>query len=229
MSTGTTPGHGADPATVGGPGLRVCVRSGQSGASTSGSITPATRGRRRGSDEDRTEPGQGPGRGVGRARTTRGQGRDRHGSGAGQGAATVRALLRNVAQVMAADIDAASLQRLQAEDARAATFVCDVSRRSQVEALVAAAEQQFGGLHAMLNCAGYLRAASLLEASEEMLDRIVDINLKGVFYGCQAAVPALRRSGGGAIVNWSSVNSVVAEPNTSAYSATKGAVLMITK
>ncbi|GAA0319554.1 NAD(P)-dependent dehydrogenase (short-subunit alcohol dehydrogenase family) [Kineococcus aurantiacus] len=134
-----------------------------------------------------------------------------------------------MAQVMAADIDAASLQRLQAEDARAATFVCDVSRRSQVEALVAAAEQQFGGLHAMLNCAGYLRAASLLEASEEMLDRIVDINLKGVFYGCQAAVPALRRSGGGAIVNWSSVNSVVAEPNTSAYSATKGAVLMITK
>ena len=81
----------------------------------------------------------------------------------------------------------------------------------------------------MLNCAGYLRAASVLDTTEEMLDRIINVNLKGVFYGCKYAIPALQRSGGGSIVNWGSVNSLVAEPDIAAYSATKGAVLMITK
>lgn len=62
-----------------------------------------------------------------------------------------------------------------------------------------------------------------------MLDRIVDVNLKGVFYGCKYVIPALQRAGGGSIVNWGSVNSTVAEPDIAAHSASKGAVLMITK
>jgi hypothetical protein len=61
------------------------------------------------------------------------------------------------------------------------------------------AEERFGALHAMLNCAGYLRAAPLLETTEEMLDATINVNLKGVFYGCKSAVPAMRRAGGGSI------------------------------
>lgn len=66
-----------------------------------------------------------------------------------------------------------------------------------MERLVAAAEVTFGAVHALLNCAGYLKAASVLETTDEMLDRIIDINLKGVFYGCKYVIPALQRAGGG--------------------------------
>jgi meso-butanediol dehydrogenase/(S,S)-butanediol dehydrogenase/diacetyl reductase len=152
------------------------------------------------------------------------------GAGSGQGKATALALVAAGARVMAADIDLAGLQDLRAHAGDAIeTMECDVSRAEEVAGLVSSAEERFGGLHAMLNCAGYLRAASVLATTEEMLDRIIDVNLKGVFYGCKYAIPALQRSGGGSIVNWGSVNSLVAEPDIAAYSATKGAVLMITK
>jgi NAD(P)-dependent dehydrogenase (short-subunit alcohol dehydrogenase family) len=130
---------------------------------------------------------------------------------------------------MAADIDEAGLERLGKEYQQIATQRCDMSKPADVERLVAGAEQSFGAVHALLNCAGYLRAASILETDDEMLDRIIDINLKGVFYGCKYVIPALRRSGGGSIVNWGSVNSLVAEPDIAVYSASKGAVLMLTK
>src|SRR5699024_6290039 len=65
--------------------------------------------------------------------------------------------------------------------------------------------------------------------SHNVLDKVIDVNFKGVFYGCQSALPALQRAGGGTILNWGSINSMVAEPELSVYSATKGAVLMVTK
>ena len=151
------------------------------------------------------------------------------GAASGQGLATVRALVRHGANVMAADVDQAGLEVLAEEDDRIATQRCDVSKAGDVERLVGAAEERFGTVQAMLNCAGFLRAASVLETTDDMLDRIVDVNLKGVFYGCKYVIPALQRAGGGSIVNWGSVNSTVAEPDIAAYSASKGAVLMITK
>ena len=152
------------------------------------------------------------------------------GAGSGQGRATVVALAAAGARVMAGDIqeDALKLLRQDVGDA-VETTICDVSRPEQVARLVAVAEERFGAVHAMLNCAGLLRAAPVLETTEEMLDQIIGVNLKGVFYGCKYAIPALRRSGGGSIVNWGSVNSIVAEPDIAAYSVTKGAVLMLTK
>ena len=151
------------------------------------------------------------------------------GAASGQGLATVRALVKEGASVMAADIDEAGLERLSNESGQITTRRCDVSKAAEVERLVATAEQTYGAVHALLNCAGYLRAASVLETDDDVLDRIIDINLKGVFYGCKYAIPALQRAGGGSIVNWGSVNSLVAEPDIAAYSASKGAVLMLTK
>lgn len=152
------------------------------------------------------------------------------GAGSGQGRATAIALVEAGARVMAADMDAAGLQTLATELGDAArTQICDVSDPRQVAHLVNVAESELGGVDAMLNCAGILRAAPILETTDEMLDRMIGVNLRGVFYGCQHAIPALRRRGGGSIVNWGSVNSMVAEPDIAAYSATKGAVLMITK
>jgi meso-butanediol dehydrogenase/(S,S)-butanediol dehydrogenase/diacetyl reductase len=151
------------------------------------------------------------------------------GAASGQGLATARALIEHGASVMAADIDEAGLERLAKDHERIATHCCDMSKPAEVERLVAAAEATFGAVHALLNCAGYLKAASVLETTDEMLDRIIDINLKGVFYGCKYVIPALQRAGGGSIVNWGSVNSMVAEPDIAAYAASKGGVLMITK
>jgi len=151
------------------------------------------------------------------------------GAASGQGLATVRALAGEGANVVAADIDEAGLDRLAKENVQISTHRCDMSKAADVERLVATAEETFGAVHALLNCAGYLRAASVLETSDEVLDRIIDINLKGVFYGCKYAIPAMQRAGGGSIVNWGSVNSMVAEPDIGAYSASKGAVLMLTK
>ncbi|WP_448333212.1 SDR family NAD(P)-dependent oxidoreductase [Streptomyces sp. DSM 41534] len=151
------------------------------------------------------------------------------GAGSGQGRAAALALATEGARVVAADVNESGLAELASMEERIVTRRCDVSHADEVESLVAMAEERFGALHIMLNCAGYLRAAPLLETTEEMLDAVIGVNLKGVFYGCKFAVPAMQRAGGGSIVNWGSVNSMVAEPDLSAYTATKGAVLMITK
>lgn len=151
------------------------------------------------------------------------------GAGSGQGRAAALALAAEGARVVAADVNESGLAELASMEERVLTRRCDVSRADEVEALVAMTEERFGALHTMLNCAGYLRAAPLLETTDEILDAVINVNLKGVFYGCKFAVPALQRAGGGSIVNWGSVNSMVAEPDLTAYTATKGAVLMITK
>ncbi|MPY48323.1 SDR family NAD(P)-dependent oxidoreductase [Streptomyces acidicola] len=151
------------------------------------------------------------------------------GAGSGQGRAAALALAAEGAHVVAADINETGLAELASAAGEIVVTRCDVGRADEVESLVALAEERFGALHVMLNCAGYLRAAPLLETTEEMLDSMINVNIKGVFHGCKFAVPALQRSGGGSIVNWGSVNSLVAEPEISAYSATKGAVLMLTK
>ncbi|AUA16487.1 glucose 1-dehydrogenase [Streptomyces sp. SID8382] len=151
------------------------------------------------------------------------------GAGSGQGRAAALALATEGARVVAADVNESGLAELASMEERIVTRRCDVSHADEVESLVAMTEERFGALHIMLNCAGYLRAAPLLETTEEMLDAVIGVNLKGVFYGCKFAVPAMQRAGGGSIVNWGSVNSMVAEPDLSAYTATKGAVLMITK
>lgn len=152
------------------------------------------------------------------------------GAGQGMGRATAVALRREGARVIAADLNQENLEDLAAEVGEGLdAHRCDVSRASEVEALVAYAEERHGALHAMLNCAGVLRAASVVDTTEEDIDFQIGVNLKGVFWGCKYAIPALKRAGGGSIVNWGSINSMVAEPDLSAYSATKGAVLMITK
>lgn len=152
------------------------------------------------------------------------------GAGSGMGRATAISLAREGAKVIAAGRNEPALRAL--EDEVGGDLVakrCDVSDPQDVAALVQTAEHEFGALHAMLNCAGVMRAASVEDTTEEDMDIQIGVNLKGVMYGCKYAIPALKRAGGGSIVNWGSINSVVAEPDLCAYSATKGAVLMITK
>ena len=112
-----------------------------------------------------------------------------------------------------------------------ATYVhLDVTRDADWRAAGATAEQAYGKLNVLVNNAGILFRASIENTTEAEWDRIMAVNVKGVFLGTKCAIPALRRAGGGSIINISSVAGLVGSPqNTAAYSATKGAVRIFTK
>lgn len=154
------------------------------------------------------------------------------GAASGIGRATTRALVAAGARVVALDIDAPGVERtarLCDDPTAVIPMPGDVSDPVDVQAAVRAAEQRWGRLTTMVNNAAISIPGSVVETSVEDFDRTLAVNLRGVFLGCKYAVPALLRAGGGSIINMGSVNSLVAEPVLSAYTASKGGVLMLTK
>jgi NAD(P)-dependent dehydrogenase (short-subunit alcohol dehydrogenase family) len=105
----------------------------------------------------------------------------------------------------------------------------DVSREADVEELVATALEEFGRLDVMVNNAAVQIEHELVDTTEEELDRVLAVNLKGVFFGCKHAVLAMRGSGGGVIVNVASILALVGDGILAAYCAAKGGVLGITR
>jgi NAD(P)-dependent dehydrogenase (short-subunit alcohol dehydrogenase family) len=105
----------------------------------------------------------------------------------------------------------------------------DVSREADVQGLIAAAVERHGRLDVMVNNAAIQIEQELAETTEEQLDRILAVNLKGVFFGCKHAVRAMRPAGGGAIVNIASILGLVGDGILAAYCAAKGGVLGITR
>ena len=114
-----------------------------------------------------------------------------------------------------------------------ATFVhTDVSKPQEIEAAVRSTVERFGALNVLYNNAGIFPAddGSVTETTEQTWDRVMDINLKGVFLGCKYAIPAMIDSGGGSIINVASFVALVgaATPQI-AYTASKGGVLSMTR
>ena len=105
----------------------------------------------------------------------------------------------------------------------------DVTSESSWQDAVAAAVARFGKLDILVNNAGIFRTEGVEETSEELWDQVMEINAKGVFLGTKQAIPELRKSGGGSIVNISSVAGLVGSRETTAYTASKGAVRLLTK
>jgi meso-butanediol dehydrogenase / (S,S)-butanediol dehydrogenase / diacetyl reductase len=105
----------------------------------------------------------------------------------------------------------------------------DVSREDDVASLVAEALERFGNLDVMVNNAAIQIEEELAETTEEQLDQILAVNLKGVFFGCKHAVRAMRGAGGGSIVNIASILGLVGDGILAAYCAAKGGVLGITR
>jgi meso-butanediol dehydrogenase / (S,S)-butanediol dehydrogenase / diacetyl reductase len=152
------------------------------------------------------------------------------GAGSGIGRAIAIALAGEGARVMAADVNEGGLaQTAAAASGAVLTKRCDVSRSEDVRALVDETVGAFGGLHVLCNNAGISIPNRVTELSEDDWDRTLAVNLKGVFLGCKYGIPAMLRSGGGSIINTGSVNSLVAEPHLSAYCASKGGVLMLSR
>ncbi len=114
-----------------------------------------------------------------------------------------------------------------------ARFVCaDVSRSADCEAMIAAAEQSFGRLDVLFNNAGIMhpRDDDAVATDEEIWDLTMSVNLKGVYLGCKHGIPALRRAGGGSVINTASFVALLgaATPQL-AYTASKGGVLAMTR
>lgn len=159
-------------------------------------------------------------------------------SGVGQagqiGAAVATALGEAGAAVVIAarrkEVLEARLKELQLRGIRATLAVGDAGDPAGARAAVRAAEQQFGGLDLLINVAGGLTSyGPFLESDVAALDREIAGNLRTVFSMSQAAIPALQRRGGGAIVNFASIAVRQPQPNLAAYAAAKGGVAALTR
>src|SRR5437868_10799729 len=158
------------------------------------------------------------------------------GAGSGMGRAAAELFALEGARVVVSDlVDDAGNGTVDAVRAAAgeATFVrADVSRWDDCVAMVRAAVDTYGGLHVLYNNAGIFPAddGGVLDTPEPTWDRVMNVNLKGVWLGCKAAIPALRASGGGSIVNVASFVALVGAATAQiAYTASKGGVLAMTR
>jgi NAD(P)-dependent dehydrogenase (short-subunit alcohol dehydrogenase family) len=156
------------------------------------------------------------------------------GGARGQGATETRMLVREGAKVVFGDILDEEGRKVEAEIRAAggdATYIhLDVTREDDWRAAVATTVNTYGQLNVLVNNAGILIRASIEETTEDDFERIMAVNIKGVFLGVKHAIPAMRQAGGGSIVNISSTAGLVGSPgDTAAYSATKGAVRLFTK
>ena len=155
------------------------------------------------------------------------------GAASGIGRASAVLFAREGARVVVADVqDVAGAETVAAitDSGGAAWFVhADVSRAEDARAMVDAATQRFGRLDILFNNAGVGRHIPFEDLTEVEWDRIVAINLRGVFLGCRYGVPALKQAGGGAILNTASQSGLQGHPNNEAYCAAKAGVINFTR
>lgn len=134
------------------------------------------------------------------------------------------------ARVALADVDGDAANAVASEvSTDALVQKTDVSRPEEVEALVERVVSEWGGLDVMVNNAGVGVAASAPETSLDDWQFVMSVNLKGTFLGVKYAVPAMRASGGGSIVNMSSIAALVGIKDRAAYCAAKGGILALTR
>lgn len=144
------------------------------------------------------------------------------GAARGQGAATARLFVALGARVVVGDILHAEGEALAAELGETCTFIpLDVTCTTAWLRAVEMAERRYGGLDILVNNAGIIRVGTIERMAEADFLEVMKVNLLGAFLGMQAAVPSLRRRGGGAIVNISSTAGIEGVPGVSAYSASK--------
>lgn len=152
------------------------------------------------------------------------------GAAGGLGEAFARAAAREGARLVLTDLDLAGVERYASElDADTLTLAHDVTERARWEQVIAGTEERFGALHGLVHNAGLGTPAAFDSMSDEFWQRLFAVNVDSVFVGSQVALPLLERSGGGSIVNISSVAAMVSGPMMTAYCASKGAVRALTK
>jgi len=158
------------------------------------------------------------------------------GQGLGKGIAT--ALFRKGASVMLSDIDGGLAESVTsdlkacagaANGAEVAWARTDVSKHAEVIELFNAIESTFGRVDIVVNNAGIVSKGPTIDLGEEQFQKILDVNLKGVLFGCQEGARRMLRQGGGSIINIASIAAHASSPGAAAYSASKAAVLALTR
>lgn len=152
------------------------------------------------------------------------------GGGSGIGEATCRLFAREGATVVVADKSSPAATKVAAAVGNGAEAIeVDVADRARVESLIRNVVDRFGRLDVLVNNAGYGFAGNVVETEPDDWDRLMSVNVSGVFYGCKYAIPEMRTRGGGVIVNTASVVAAVGIRDRAAYCASKGAVAALTR
>ena len=151
------------------------------------------------------------------------------GAGSGMAKASTKVFVREGARVLAADISGAEKDTAAEVGEAVLPVHCDVTKEADVEAMVAQAIKRFGRVDAVLNVAGIGAGSLIADVSMEDYDRTLDVDLRGVLLGMKYGIRAMLKTGGGVILNWSSIGGLNASPGTGVYSAAKAGVIAITK
>ena len=155
------------------------------------------------------------------------------GASQGIGAACARRLADAGAAVALWDVDRPRGEQLAAElrstGARAEFMLCNVALKQDVEAALNTTRTAFGPVNLLVNNAGIFKAANFLDITEADWDAVLDVNLKGAFLVGQACAREMAAQGGGAIVNMSSVNGLMAIPSIASYNVSKGGINQLTR
>lgn len=156
------------------------------------------------------------------------------GGASGFGAGIVKHFAAAGARVLLTDRDAgkgeATARELKQSPGEVSFMPVDVTDQAQVQAAVDQAIERYGRLDILVNNAGIgQRPVALDETSDEIYDALYDINVRGVFIGCRAALPAMKAQNSGVIINTASGIALTPRPNLVTYAATKGAVVTFTK
>lgn len=155
------------------------------------------------------------------------------GAGSGIGRATAIRLAEEGGKVLCVDINpdtaAATAQAIQTTGGTAQAFTADISQDDQVRPFVDHCVNIYGSVDVLINNAGVNLPGIFHEVTDEAIDKTLNVNVKGTMYASRAAIPHMLRQGKGSIVNISSVNGLVSEPYLTVYSASKGAIVMLTR
>lgn len=154
------------------------------------------------------------------------------GSASGIGRATALLFAQEGAKIIVADSNesggAETISLIRKKNHEGIFLPTDVSKSTDAKNLAARALEQFGKIDVLVNAAGIGSFHSTEETAEAELDRVLDINLKSIFFCSQAIIPHMKKSGG-SIINLSSITGIVGAPGMAAYTATKGAIITLTR
>ena len=151
------------------------------------------------------------------------------GAGSGMAKASAKVFVREGAKVVAADISGAEKDTAAEVGEGVLPVRCDVTKEAEVAAMFDAAVREFGRVDAVLNVAGIGESTPLTDVTMEQYDKVMDVDLRGVLLGMKHGIRALLDTGGGAIINWSSVGGLNAALATAVYSGAKAGVIAMTK
>lgn len=155
------------------------------------------------------------------------------GAGSGIGRATAILFANEGAKVAVSDLvtpkGEETVTRITESNGEAIFVRADVSKSYDVKKMVNTVLENYGKIDIVFNNAGISPVGTVVDTSEELWDKVMNINLKGIFLVSKYAIPVMEKRGGGVIINTASAGGIVALPNEAAYDASKGGVIMLTK